>query len=199
MVNLLLLIGIPGSGKSSLAAQLQQISACRIISTDSIRAQLFGNAAIQGPWLLIWREVNQQFREAVVQIQTGQIDFAIYDATNTRRRVRRDLIALARSVGFSRIVAVWLDPPLELCCWRNHQRGRQVPEAVIQRMYRQLWSSPPRLREGIDLLLHYGTTAPNSELLLQFVQPQAAATSKLRESTEIAPSQRQEPNPSFLL
>jgi predicted kinase len=197
MPKLLLLIGIPGSGKTRLASQLKQISSCRVISTDSIRAQLFGNEAIQGPWLLVWREVEWQFRETVEQIQTEQISFAVYDATNTRRRNRRHVIALARWAGFTQITAVWLDPPLELCLQRNQQRQRQVPDAVIQRMYRQLWSCPPRLREGIDLLLHYGTTVPNLGTLLMHCEPKEPSQN-LGKSTGIAPIQRQEPNPSLL-
>jgi predicted kinase len=170
MAKLVIMIGIPGSGKSTLIQTWSQAQCCLIISTDEIRAQLFGDEAIQGSWLLVWQEVQRQFREAVEQIHGGTVDFAIYDATNTRRRNRRAVMALARSVGFTEIVGVWLDPPLELCVQRNQSRFRQVPDAVVQRMYRQLWSCPPRLREGLDLLLHYGTTPDLEELLKQFEQ-----------------------------
>ena len=48
--QLILLIGLPGSGKSSLAEQLvAQSPGSAIISTDAIRAQLFGDEGIQGP------------------------------------------------------------------------------------------------------------------------------------------------------
>lgn len=170
MVQLILLIGIPGSGKTSLAAQLQQTQlGCFVISTDQIRANLFGDEAIQGSWLLVRRQIQRQLGAAVEQIQAGQTPFAVYDATNTRRRYRREAIALARASGFTSIIGVWLDPPLDLCLQRNQLRSRQVPEAIIQRMYRQLWSSPPRLREGMDLLLHYGTTVSNLDHLLQLI------------------------------
>lgn len=149
MVQLILLIGVPGSGKSSLAAQLQQLG-YGVISTDQIRGQLFGDPAIQGDWRLIWREVERQLRAAV---QSGP---AVYDATNTKRRARRLVIRLARSLGFTPIWGFWLHPPLGLCLERNHHRSRQVPGAVIQRMYQQLWSAPPKRSEGLDLLLQYG-------------------------------------------
>jgi predicted kinase len=162
MTHLILLIGIPGSGKSTLIRQWQQQQqGLRVISTDQIRAKLFGDEAVQGDWRLIWQEVQRQFVGAVQQIQLGTVKLAVYDATNTRRRNRRPVLALARSTGFTQITAVWLDPPLALCLERNQSRLRQVPEVVIQRMYRQLWSCPPRLREGLDLLLHYGTSTPN--------------------------------------
>jgi predicted kinase len=170
MASLILLIGIPGSGKSSLAAQLQQSQlGCLLISTDQIRARLFGDEAIQGAWWLIWQELEHQLRSAVEQIQVGQATLAIYDATNTRRRYRREIIALARAVGFTCMIGVWLDPPFELCRQRNQHRSRQVPEAILHRMYRQLWSCPPRLREGFDLLLHDSTVSPEPEMLLQAI------------------------------
>jgi predicted kinase len=184
--TLLLLIGVPGCGKSMLAAQLQQQHSCLLISTDLIRERLFGDAAIQGAWRLIWQEVGQQLQAAVEQIHSGRAVFAIYDATNTRRRSRRQLIGLARSLGFTRVLALWLNPPLELCQQRNQQRQRQVPADVIQRMHQQLCSSPPRLREGIDLLLHYGTTAPNLEEVSQFLSGNMPPENNSEASTEIA-------------
>lgn len=149
---LLLLIGLPGSGKTTLAQQLLAENSTRqLISPDVIRCQLFGDAAIQGPWLLIWREVQRQFQ------LTGQQSCpdVVYDATNARRRSRREVITLARTHGFSHITGVWLDTPVWLCLARNRRRDRSVPEPVIFRMQRQLRQAPPTLAEGFNCLLHY--------------------------------------------
>ena len=152
--HLLLLIGLPGSGKSTLAQQLLAENSHRqLISPDVIRCQLFGDTAIQGPWLLIWREVQRQFQLA--RSKVSNCCEVIYDATNARRRSRREVIALARDNGFSRITGVWLDQPIWLCLGRNHRRDRSVPEPVILRMQRQLRQAPPTLAEGFDYLLHY--------------------------------------------
>jgi predicted kinase len=186
-IPLIFLIGIPGSGKSTLAARLMLQSSCLLISTDQIRAELFGDEAVQGSWRLIWQEVQRRFAEAASQIQAGQANLAIYDATNARRRYRREALALARSTGFTSISGIWLNPSLEVCLRRNQQRLRQVPEEVLQRMHRQLWSCPPRLREGLDLLLHYGTVSclSNSSILSEGKQLIKVG---VQESTEIAPS-----------
>lgn len=150
---LILLIGLPGSGKSFLAAQIQQNHPDRpIVSTDAIRAELFGNAAEQGAWSLIQQAIQQQLQQAAIAIRAGRSSAAIYDATNVRRCYRRDAIATARSAGFQRIVGIWLDTPLPLCLQRNQQRDRQVPEAVIRQMHRQLRSAPPQLNDGFDRL-----------------------------------------------
>ncbi|NWF60045.1 MAG: AAA family ATPase [Fischerella sp.] len=149
MTKLILLIGLPGSGKSTLAKQL--LAECpqrRLVSTDAIRGQLFGNEALQGPWLWIWWEVKRQFQEAIA---TGST--VIYDATNAQRRHRREVITLARDIGFTHISGIWINTPVWLCLARNKRRERRVPEEVIFRMYRQLRDAPPSLEEGLDCLI----------------------------------------------
>jgi predicted kinase len=154
VTSLILLIGLPGSGKSTLAQQLMSECPERlVISTDAIRAQLFGAEAIQGPWLQVWWEVQRQLHQAVVKISAGRAHSAIYDATNARRRDRRQAIALARNTGFTHITGLWLDAPLWLCLQRNQQRQRQVPEAILLRMHRQLLGAPPAPQEGMDCLI----------------------------------------------
>jgi len=150
---LIFLIGIPGSGKSSIATQLVRAEPrlC-LISTDNIRAQLFGDAANQGSWQQIWREVGTQFRQAVDQIAIADGAAAIYDATNEVRRQRRQAIAVARDCGFTHLIGLWVNTPLWLCLERNQQRDRQVPDAVILRMHRRLQGAPPMLADGLDQL-----------------------------------------------
>ncbi|MEH2237750.1 AAA family ATPase [Nostoc sp.] len=146
---LILLIGLPGSGKSTLAKQLlAECPQMSLISTDAIRGQLFGSQAVQGPWLLIWREIEQQFQQAIATANT-----AIFDATNAQRRHRREVIALARDLGFTHIRGIWVDTPVWLCLARNTRRSRQVPEEIILRMHRQLRDAPPSLEEGLDSLI----------------------------------------------
>lgn len=154
MVRLILLVGLPGSGKSSLATVLlQHCPQRRLIATDMIRSQLFGDAAMQGHWLKIWREVGRQFQQTTQQILIGQASEAIYDATNAVRRDRRRAIVLARACGFTTIIAVWLNTPLAVCLERNRQRDRHVPEAVILGMHRRLMGAPPSLIDGCDRLI----------------------------------------------
>ncbi len=163
MSRLIILLGIPGSGKSSIAKYLQsEFQEYKIISTDAIRAKLFGNEAIQGPWLKIWNEVEQQLQEAIITTNT-----VIYDATNISRKQRKEIIALARSKGFTEIIGLWVNTKLEICLKRNQQRHRQVPEAIILNMYQQLREVPPSYEEGFDRLLYYQNNATSTEISSQ--------------------------------
>jgi predicted kinase len=159
------LIGLPGSGKSTLAEVLVKDCGCRLVSTDAIRGRLFGNEATQGPWPLVWREVEQAFRETT-GVRLGQIvlkrqseaaslfSHTLYDATNASRRQRREIIQLGRRCGFRHITGLWLDVPLAMCLERNQKRDRQVPEPIIQQMHRRLTGAPPALSDGFDTLIH---------------------------------------------
>ncbi|MGF1457838.1 MAG: AAA family ATPase [Leptolyngbyaceae cyanobacterium] len=158
-IPLWILIGLPGSGKSTWAQAMQQSSpSLKYISTDRIRRELFGDEAIQGPWRQVWHQVLQEFQLGVQQASSAGGVGAIYDATNARRRGRRQVIAAARIVGFTRLLAVWLDLPLEICLQRNYQRSRQVPPEVIHGMARQLTGAPPHWQEGFDAV--YRTLLP---------------------------------------
>jgi predicted kinase len=149
MTKLILLIGLPGSGKSTLAKQLlTQCPQMRLISTDTIRGQLFGSEAIQGAWEVIWQEIERQFQQAVA---TGEE--VIFDATNTHQLYRRELIASARDFGFTYIIGWWIKTPVWLCLARNKQRSRQVPEDIIFRMHQQITDHPPSLQDGFDRLV----------------------------------------------
>lgn len=152
-IAIIVMIGLPGSGKSTLAAQLAREEPQQIISTDAIREKLFGDESIQGDWNLIQQEARQQLRQSIEAIQQGRIHSAVYDATNVRRRTRRQFLRQLRSLGFTHLTGLWVDTPLELCLERNQNRPRQVPSEVILRMHRQLTGAPPSLEEGFDRLV----------------------------------------------
>ena len=81
-----LLIGPPGSGQTTLANQLAPLlqgadgGPCLVLSTDVIRAELFGDAAVQGPWNEIRTVLLQRLQTAVAAGRP-----VIIDATHARR------------------------------------------------------------------------------------------------------------------
>ncbi len=140
------LIGIPGCGKSSFATMLTRLTEGRIVSTDGIRKVLYGDEQIQGSW----DEIEQ---EAIAQIQAAIAagESAIYDATNAKRGWRMGLLLKLRQMNVS-WMGWQLVTPLATCKRWNQTRSRQVPEGVLESMWRSLDQFPPLVAEGFTAL-----------------------------------------------
>jgi predicted kinase len=130
-----LLIGQPASGKTTLARSLAPLLTAPgepqavVLSTDALRAEVFGDAAVQGPWPDIQRRLHQRLLEAVAAGRP-----VIVDATHARRAWRLAItqaLALPRPVEW---IGWWLFTPLPTCLEWNARRQRPVPVPVIQEM-----------------------------------------------------------------
>ncbi|MGD1903963.1 MAG: AAA family ATPase [Geitlerinemataceae cyanobacterium] len=166
IASLLVLIGIPGSGKTTLACTLAaQWPNCETIATDAVRAELYGDARIQGHWPQI--EAHVERRLAAIARRgssrsrsrghenSGNLHgypATIYDATNVDRDHRRQAIARARACGLTAVLGLWLDVPLAVAIERNRRRSRRVPDAVLEAMHRALKCCPPHPDDGFDRL-----------------------------------------------
>ena len=150
------LIGPPAGGKSTLASQLAALGKSRIVSTDRIREQLFGDEIIQGDWSAIQREVISQMGEAIA---TGQS--IIYDATNVKREWRKDLLkTVARELDGEELrwIAWYLTTSIEKCKEWNQKRSRKVPDEVIEAMFVSLKEVPPSAEEGFLAIVSVDVT-----------------------------------------
>ncbi len=130
-----LLIGPPASGKTTLGRQLAPLlthpaaEPARLLSTDRLRAELFGDAAVQGPWREIESQLHQHIREAVA----AGIP-VIVDATHARRPWRLAITQALSLPAPVEWIGWWLYTPLATCLEWNRSRGRRVPAAVIQEL-----------------------------------------------------------------
>lgn len=155
------LIGIPGSGKSTFAAELAKLGNYRIVSTDTIRQQLYGDANIQGEW-------NQVEEKAISEIVNAltQGDSIIYDATNAKRGWRMELLSKLKSslAVFPLWMAWYLQTPVAICKLWNQQRLRQVPDFVIENMHKSLQNFPPIAAEGFATVKKIDVTSPKFDI-----------------------------------
>ena len=133
MAKLYVMVGLPGSGKSTWASQ----KGLPVHSSDSIRKELYGDEAIQGDGEKVFSILRKRIAH---DLRAGQD--CICDATNLTQRTRKQF---AQWPG-AKTVAVWVNTPLEECLRRNANRSRIVPENVIQRMAKNL--TPPHIFEG---------------------------------------------------
>lgn len=127
--KLVVLVGLPGSGKSTWAKQYAaNCEKILLVSSDAIREELWGSEEIQGNPKVIFAEMQRRTEEALKSGKT-----VVYDATNIERKFRKELPRQYRQYA-STIVCVVFNTPLEECIKRNTQRTRHVPESVIRKM-----------------------------------------------------------------
>lgn len=146
MAKLIILCGLPGSGKSSYAECLSYIfsddAEVAIHSSDAIRGELFGDPGFQGDNAKVFETMHHRVRE---DLRAGKT--VVYDATNITRKARKGAIACAHPTHDTiECHIVWTD--LEECIRRDSQRDRKVGPGVIDKMLRR-WQSPWK-DEGFD-------------------------------------------------
>lgn len=139
-----ILIGCPSSGKSTVADELIKLDPnYRIVSTDKIRKELFGDESIQGDWELIEAEVLSQIKD---YIEAGIP--IIYDATNAKRHWRMEFLQKLQQYNNIQWIGWHLKTPLEVCQQWNKNRKRQVQDTVIEELSHSLKQFPPIVAEG---------------------------------------------------
>jgi predicted kinase len=131
------LIGLPGSGKSTWAAK----QSAGILSSDAIRHLLSGDETNQA----IHAQVFTTMRHLLRQRLSLGASCTIIDATNLRRRDRRDWLRIAKKHGAS-AEAIWFAVPLAIAQERNRLRQRVVPPEVIAQFAKRL--EAPTMGEG---------------------------------------------------
>ena len=130
-----LLIGQPASGKTTLAKALAPLltgpgeAPALVLSTDVIRAEVFGDAAVQGPWVDIQQRLHQRIQEAVA----AGIP-VIVDATHARRPWRLAITQALPLPAPVEWIGWWLYTDLPTSLQWNARRERAVPVPVIQEM-----------------------------------------------------------------
>ena len=140
--KLIVLIGVPASGKSSLAKTwLQSEKDAILLSSDALRGIYGKNEEDQSVTGEVMFQIKKLVRYFLRQGRT-----VIVDATNRLAEHRREFLAAAKEEGARTILAVMMDTPLEECLLRNSLRERKVPDEVIRRMFNSL--EKPSITEG---------------------------------------------------
>lgn len=135
-MNAYVMVGAPGSGKSTYAGEIVLRENANIVSGDSIREELYGDASIQGNWV----EIHDKIEEYVAECAGLGVP-VVLDGTNYRASYRREAIAMLRSYGYTRVEAVVVDSSLATCLARNFKRQRHVPDYVIKGIHEKLQAS----------------------------------------------------------
>lgn len=138
---LLMLVGLPGSGKSTYIKNHFNQN-LKVHSSDSIREELTGTEDDQSVNSKVFDILHKRVKE---DLENGVS--CIYDATNISWKRRKAFLESLNKIDCFKVCHV-IATPYEVCLRQNKARARIVPEAVIKRMYMNF--DIPFYNEGWD-------------------------------------------------
>lgn len=141
--KLIILCGIPGSGKSTYAKKyISEYPKTPVhLSSDKIREELYGDETVQGnPG-----EVFSLMQKRAIEALNDGHD-VLYDATNITRKDRSGIIGVCPKFAKIECHIIWA--PIEVCIQRDAERERTVGKEVIDRMLKRFQA--PYYDEDID-------------------------------------------------
>ena len=133
MATLIIMMGVPGSGKSTWTAALAEQYDATIVSRDDIR---FSIVAENEEYFSKENEVFKTFTNTISWLLSQEVN-VIADATHLNYGSRTKLLNALQTKPTFTIVA-HKDEKLEICLQRNENRmgtRAYVPESVIRRMF----------------------------------------------------------------
>lgn len=146
MSLVIMAIGLPGSGKTTLFKPLAEKYGLSHISRDAVFNEMFGVDSD-----------HRAFIGEVFQETARRLDAAIREGKSVVRESifadpeeRREIIAAARESGATRVVGVFIDIDLEVAKERNQKRERVVQDEVLEWRHLQFQHYPPGLEDGFD-------------------------------------------------
>lgn len=161
MASLVLMMGVPGSGKTTYAKKMMGDYDI-YVSRDEIR---FGLVREDEPYFSKEDEVLQTFIRTINDALLIAQRYVIADATHLNMGSRAKILKNLHNKPDS-VYVVYVAVSLQTALERNAQReGRAlVPESSIKNMYKSI--SLPRKEEGIDMTLWLNEDGTTKEVII---------------------------------
>jgi len=136
--KLIMLVGLPGAGKSTFAKELAIKETAIILSSDVLKEELFPGSYEEKNDPIVFHELyTRAFKNLTKGISV------ILDATNVSSETR--VGALKRYTNFEKI-CYYINTPIEICRKRNRLRVKPVSDTAIIDMHKSL--EIPTVSEG---------------------------------------------------
>jgi predicted kinase len=148
--TLYIMVGLPGSGKSTYAKEFIKDQQVEYLSSDSLRAVFGKDESDQSVTPKVFGHIKTKVDEYLRDNKN-----VLVDATNVNRKERNDYINTAKKYN-SKVVAVVFKMDRNGLIARNKKRGdeggRVVPDWVIDKMLNKF--EEPDFNEGIDVIIY---------------------------------------------
>lgn len=141
MASFIMLVGLPGAGKSACAQELAETRGCVLVSSDAIRKELYGEESTLGSQGEVFGTMLKRSTEALKR----EVD-VVWDATDLSRKRRKGVIEQLPKHIEKCCMIIWAK--YETCLQRNEERNRKVPPDVIKQMLSRF--EVPYYDEGWD-------------------------------------------------
>jgi predicted kinase len=148
--DIVLVCGLPGSGKSHFASTYFKTSGHMRVNRKEIRRLLFEMTHFGQKWSekdfaasdeFLVSHVERKIVEHLLQVKQK----VLVDNTSMSRDSRKAYLALAHQTGKS-IGAIFIDTPVSKCMERNRSREDSVPERTIANLEAE--KELPEISEG---------------------------------------------------
>lgn len=134
MTRLYMMIGLPGSGKSTTAKKIASHTEAIIHSSDNIREKLYESQEIEVSNQIVF---NRLHKNILSDLANGHD--VIYDATNLQQKYRLHFLkGLKLLKQKTEIIYVFMATSYDIIIKQNSQREHPVPKLVIDRMLRYI-------------------------------------------------------------
>ena len=130
MTQLLMLKGLPASGKTTYAKELEQSGKWVRVNKDDIRKEYFPDYQFKDEKEVLYIEDS----EIIAELKEG--NNVVVDDTNFAPKHQVRLEKIAKELG-AEFKVLFIDTPLEVCIKRNRKRPNNVPMEAILSMYRK--------------------------------------------------------------